>query len=138
MDLFESKSDEWQLAAINNNFGFIAYKAQLFLDEGPVVYKDSDSFGYPNENWSDADILLTENGCRQILEGRGVLISDPIIDIEVRGFNLLFKLFHYKAVSRKTKHSAVLNDKSGILDSISFEHIIDGNVVTYHHFLNRK
>ena len=138
MDLFDIKSEEWQLTAVNNNFGYLEYKAKLFLEIGAIKYAEDDALRFPNSSWSQRDLEITQNGCRQILEGRGVLISEPICDVEIRGFNLLFKLFHYKSVSRKTKHRAEWNGNKGIIDSITFAHLVDGNQITYHHFISTK
>lgn len=50
------------------------------------------------------------------------------------GFSALFRLFHFKNIQRKCKHGFIFNGKTGALDCITFQHVIDGSKVVYYNF----
>ena len=130
----EKLTDDESNLFLNNMFPYIMTKADSFLTEGSDEYRSTDAFGFPLENWTSNDLDLIKNGCAQVLNGTGFLSDKPFTDLGVRGFNLLFTMFHYRSVKRKTKRLGL----GKMLDEITFEHAVQKNKVTYFNLVERK
>lgn len=130
----ESFTDEENDLFIKCRFPYVMTKAHSFLREGPEVYRSNDAFGFPLESWSKEDLELIKKGCRQILEGIGFTADRPFKGLGVRGFYILFNMFHFDSAARKTKRL----DLGKMLDEITFEHVVDGGRVTYFNFVERE
>lgn len=132
--LFAKMTDEEKELMEEFRFGYIYFKAQLFLEIGPEKYRKDDAFHQPPIDFDSNDIEILNNGCRQILDGAGLIPEKAFTNLDVSGFSALFRMFHFSSISRKTKYSFILNGKKGILDCITFEHQVDGSRVTYYNF----
>ena len=130
----EKLTDDEGNLFLNNMFPYIMTKADSFLTEGSEEYRSSDAFGFPLETWTSNDLDLIKNGCAQVLNGTGFLPDKPFTDLGVRGFNLLFTMFHYRSIKRKTKRLGL----GKMLDEITFEHAVQKNQVTYFNLVERK
>lgn len=118
----------------SNRFVYIFSKAWLYTKLGPEKYRKDDAFNQPPVDFDHEDLEVLANGCRQLLEGVGLTIEKPFTEIDVMGFSALFRLFHFKNIQRKCKHGFIFNGKTGALDCITFQHVIDGSKVVYYNF----
>ena len=118
----------------SNRFVYIFSKAWLYTKLGPEKYRKDDAFNQPPVDLDHEDLEVLANGCRQVLEGVGLTIEKPFTEIDVMGFSALFRLFHFKNIQRKCKHGFIFNGKTGALDCITFQHVIDGSKVVYYNF----
>ena len=119
---------------ISNRFPYIFTKAWLYVKKGPEKYREDDAFQQPPTHFNKAELEILLNACKQVLDGIGMTSEKPFTGIDVFGFYALFRLFHFEKVERKTKHRFILNNKKGILDCITFEHVMDGEQVVYYNF----
>jgi len=118
----------------SNRFVYIFSKAWLYTKLGPEKYRKDDAFNQPPVDLDYEDLEVLANGCRQVLEGVGLTIEKPFTELDVMGFSALFRLFHFKNIQRKCKHGFIFNGKTGALDCITFQHVIDGSKVVYYNF----
>ncbi len=118
----------------SNRFVYIFSKAWLYTKLGPEKYRKDDAFNQPPVDLDHEDLEVLANGCRQVLEGVGLTIEKPFTELDVMGFSALFRLFHFKNIQRKCKHGFIFNGKTGALDCITFQHVIDGSKVVYYNF----
>jgi hypothetical protein len=132
--LINQFSDAEKRIAESNRYFYIFEKAWLYLKLGPEKYRKNDAFKQPPLDFDDQDLEILANGCRQILEGIGLTKEKPFTELDVMGFNALFRLFHFENVQRQCKHGFIINDTKGALDSITFQHVIDGSQVVYYNF----
>ena len=117
-----------------NRYGYVFSKAWLYLKLGPEKYRKNDAFKQPPLDFDDQDLEILSNGCRQVLEGIGLTKEKPFTELDVMGFSALFELFHFQQIKRQCQHACILNGKKGALDSITFQHVIDGTKVVYYNF----
>jgi hypothetical protein len=126
------KEENW---ALINQYPYIHAKAVAYLILGPVNYRKEDYFGEPSEYLTDSDFNLLKKGCKQIVKGRGMTASCPLMGLDVSGFNALFSLFHFIPVSRQTDYNFNYKNKKGILDKITFEHRVNHLNTTFFNFI---
>ena len=117
-----------------NRFGYIFAKAWLYIEIGPEKYRKIDFYQQPPSDFDTVDLAIITHGCNQVIDGIGMTKEKPFTGLDVSGFNALFKLFHFESIERKTEFKFTLNDKKGILDCITFQHLIDGSQVVYYNF----
>ena len=127
-------SDEENNLVDSSRFPYIFTKAWLYLELGPEKYREDDAFNQPPADFYEEDLQILANGCKQVLEGIGLTSEKPFTNLDVMGFNALFRLFHFQNVRRKCKHGFIYKDKRGALDCITFEHIMDGSEIVYYNF----
>ena len=127
-------SEEEKSSVESNRFGYIFSKAWLYIKLGPVKYRKNDAFDQPPSDFDDEDLEIIAHGCRQVLEGIGLTKEKPFTNLDVMGFSALFRLFHFQNVQRQCRHGFMLNGKSGALDCITFQHLMDGSQVVYFNF----
>lgn len=119
---------------IENHFAYIFSKSYQFLKVGPDIYRKNDALQEPSLDYSIDDIQTITNGCNQIMSGVGLVPEKPFTGLDVYGFSALFRMFHFISIARKTIHNAVVNGVKGAIDTITFEHQIEGFKVTYNNF----
>ena len=117
-----------------NMFPYIFTKANKFIICGPEKYREDDYFKLPLKSWSSIELDEILTGCKQIISGHGFSQNKPITQISVNGFYKLFNVFHFKPVDRKHKYLS----EGSILDSITFEHVIEKQKVVYHLITQKK
>ena len=132
-EVMDAMSEEHQLQALDNQFPYLFTKAELFLKVGPEVYRKEDFFGQPKTTDSE-ELEMIKNGCIQLCHGKGLSAENPFTDLDVSGFNILMRLFHFESESRKTRHGITINGQRGALDGITFKHVIDNRIATYFNF----
>jgi hypothetical protein len=118
----------------SNRAPYIITKAHHYLTVGPETYRSKDAFGLPNINWSTSELKQIESGCKQLILGSGFRKEQPIHHLSIKGFYLLFHLFHFKPVKQKAKSLG----NGNMLDEITFEHIMDGSNVTYYNLVTKN
>ena len=128
--LYDSFDELSKKSAEDNRFIYIYTKAYLLLKQGPVRYRKNDYFKMPQDSWDSQTIEGVMYGCKQILEGRGLVESNPFVDLGIGVFYRLFEVFHYESINRKSKRIK-LNGISHFLDIIEFDHCFDESTVTY-------
>lgn len=127
LDLILDKlNKEEQLQLIENQFAYLFTKAELFLRLGPEKYRKTDFFKLPPLDSTSEELEILKLGCLQIIDGKGFSESSPLTDIDVSGLNQLMRLFHFESESRSTNYQYSFNELEGILDCITFRHIVDG------------
>ena len=132
--LLKSMSVADRVTALENRFAYIYSKARLFMKIKPEIYRKNDFFGQPPAEFDDEDIALMKYGCQQVLEGKGFKQENPFTGLGIVGFYALMSLFHFEACGRKTLHLHKHNGKKGMLDCITFRHMVDEHEVVYFNF----
>lgn len=122
--LLDSWTEEKQLLAINNRFAYIFAKAELFLELGPEEYFAKDALP-PKREYPNTTLEALKRGCEQIMQGRGLTSETAFINISVNEFNVFMNMFHFTKIDRKTNHKYVLDKDEGILDKITWQHVVD-------------
>ena len=131
--LMDAWSDELQLLALDAMFPYIYTKAANYLEIGPVLYSESDAFEQPKSQ----DTIILEGlkkGCLQIIDGKGFSKEAPIEKISVAASYALMEMFHFRFVSRKSSYGAFLGAQKGVIDHMTFSHLIQKQLVTWHFF----
>lgn len=134
--VYKSLSSNEQELINENGYTYLFSKADLFLKVGAEVYRKNDFYHQPSTN----DILELEvlkDGCKQVLECRGLTDTRAFTNLDVRGFAQLMNLFHYESSQRKSKYNFELGGQKGILDAITFIHVVDGNELTLYNFCRK-
>lgn len=131
--LIENWPNELKMIASENRFAYIHEKARLFLLLGAEKYRKMDFFKQPNDSLTEEEIEILKVGCEQLLNGKGLTAENPLENLDVSGFNSLMRLFHFNPIQRKSK-SANINQTRGIIDQITFEHLIEDSQVTYYNY----
>lgn len=119
---------------LENRFAYIFAKAYQFVHLGVEDYRKNDAFQQPPIACDDAVLEKINEGCHQILAGRGLVPEKAFVNLDVDGFYALFRMFHFENISRESKHGFEIDEVEGILDCITFEHIMDKSVVSYYNF----
>ena len=132
--LTESFSDKESELFIENRFPYIMTKADSYLTKGPAAFRKDDGFNMPLKGWSKNDLELIKQGCNQIMAGVGYTFTKPFTQLGVRGFNVLFKTFHFESIGRKSKYV----HPGLVLDIIKMRHVIDNSVVKYYNLVERS
>ena len=133
-ELMDSFNEEESKLFESNRGPYIITKAIHYLADGPETYRSKDAFKLPNVNWSTSDLKQIESGCKQILLGAGFRKEQPIQHLSIKGFYLLFHLFHFKLVKQKSTRLG----NGNMLDKIIFEHIMDGSKVIYYNLVAKN
>ena len=121
--------------AVENAFGYIYAKAYKFNKAGADVYRKDDFFEQPPADTEPEMLELIASGCRQILSGKGFSAEKPLQDIGVAGFYRLMELFHFESSKRKSIYKKADGGRSGgIIDRITFVHLVDGREATLYNF----
>jgi hypothetical protein len=133
--LMDNMSDEEETIAMDNRFPYLFTKAYIYLKSGPDNYRKDDYFKLPSKDLEIDELAAIESGCNQILQGKGLVREKPFTGLDVRGFNLLFELFHFKSSARKSK-STKIDGKTCFIDQITFKHVVDGSEITYYNLVS--
>ena len=133
MKLISSWSVELKRAAYENRFPYLYEKARLFELLGKDKYRKLDAFNQPDELLTDEEIEVVRRGCLQILEGKGFTADQPFENLGVSGFYALMRLFHFEKIDRMARPTTI-NGLRGIVDQITFKHVIDDFEVKYFNF----
>ena len=128
--LINQFSDEDTKLCLENRFPYLYTKAYYFNRDGPESYASSDAFNLPDSSFSSEDIELLKLGCNQILEGRGFSSKNPFRNLGIRGCHKLFELFHFKFT-----HQQVTKVSDGMLDNMTFKHVVDNKEITYYNLV---
>jgi hypothetical protein len=129
-NLFSHMSEKDKELANQNQYAYLFSKAFLFLKQGPIIYRKHDFFHQPPADLSADEILILQNGCRQILSGKGLSAESPFTNLGIQGFSGLLQLFHFEKKDRSSKYGFKNDDLSGVLDCITFQHIMEENRIT--------
>jgi len=134
--LYDSFDELTKESARKNRFIYIYSKAYLLIKQGPKIYHKNDFLKMPLNSWDSEITERVMNGCKQIIEGKGLIESNPRmdLDLDVDFFYRLFEVFYFKFISRKTKRIK-LDRESHFLDIIDFVHFMDGGKITYHNLM---
>jgi len=111
-----------------NRYAYLFDKAYKYLKMGPEMYRKNDPLNQPDKNCSEEELELIENGCQQVLKGKGLTAENPFTELDIIGFRLLFDLFHFEQIERVSYN---LGDGK-FVDEIKFQHLMDGSIVTYY------
>lgn len=106
------------------SLGYIITKAIKYLEVGPDNYRGRDAFDMPDISWTQSDLSEIEQGCNQILEGKGLTQSKPITDISIKGMYNLLSLFHFEFKSKRSNYTS-----KGIIDGMTFKHVLDSKEI---------
>lgn len=128
--LINQFSDEDTKLCLENRFPYLYTKAYYFNRDGPESYASSDAFNLPDSSFSSEDIELLKLGCNQILEGRGFSSKNPFRNLGIRGCHKLFELFHFKFTNQQ-----VTKVSDGMLDNMTFKHVVDNKEITYYNLV---
>jgi hypothetical protein len=134
--LYESLNEEAKLKidCEESRFSYIYFKALNYNEIGPLKYRSEDFFNQPSTNIR-SELALIQNGVEQLLLGKGLCKGNPLTELNVSGFTLLMTLFHFESIKRSTTYRFFLNEQKGILDEITFQHVVDGTTITLYNFI---
>lgn len=128
--LINQFSDEDTKLCLENRFPYLYTKAYYFNREHPESYASSDAFNLPDSSFSNEDIELLKSGCEQILKGKGFSSKIPFKNLGIRGCHKLFELFHFKFTNQQ-----VTKVPDGMLDKMTFKHVMDNKEITYYNLV---
>ena len=129
--LINQFSDEDTNLCLENRFPYLYTKAYYFIKDGAKAYASSDAFKLPDSSFNSEDLELLKLGCNQILEGRGFSSKNPFKNLGIRGCHKLFELFHFKFVNQ-----TVTKVDGGMLDKMTFKHVMDKKQVSYYNLVS--
>jgi hypothetical protein len=134
--LYESLSEEAKLKvdSEDSRFPYIFFKALNFIEVGPLKYRTEDFFNQPITN-DTSELALIQHGVEQLILGKGLCKENPFTKLDVLGFSLLMGLFHFESIKRSTTYRFYLNEQKGILDEITFQHLVEGSQITLFNFI---
>ena len=121
----------------NCNYTYIFFKAYNYNQTGPALYRKEDYFKQP-QTTDPKELAIIQQGIEQVLVCKGLVESNPFTNLEVGGFSQLMALFHYEAIHRKTTYRFFLNAQKGILDAITFRHVMDKSELRLYNFVLTK
>lgn len=129
-EIMGAMNPELKKIALENSFPYIFSKAYRYLKVGPEEYRKHDPFQQPPTDLDAEELEVIKLGCQQILNGKGLTAENPLMGIHIRGFKLLFDLFHFDFKSQYllSNHSF---DEDSMLDQMNMIHPDDGSTVTY-------
>ena len=129
--LFENLSDKEKELALQNRLPYIFTKASYFIIQGPKLYSEKDALMMPDDSYSNEDIENLNIGCKQLINGIGLTLDNPLKELGVRGCHKLFNLFHFKMVDQK----AFKNKDGNFVDMMTFRHVADQKEITYYNLV---
>ncbi len=129
--LFEKLSEKDKELALENRLPYIFTKASYFIQQGPKLYSEKDALDMPDDSFSDEDIKSLKIGCKQLTNGIGLSLENPLKEIGVRGCHKLFNLFHFEMISQ----TASRNKDGNFVDMMTFKHVVDQNKVTFYNLV---
>ena len=134
--LYESLSEEAKLKVDSeeSRFPYIYFKALNYIEIGPLKYSNEDFFHQPISTEA-SELALIQHGVEQLLLGKGLCKENPFTKLDVLGFSMLMGLFHFESIKRSTTYRFYLNEQKGILDEITFQHLVDGSKITLFNFI---
>ena len=132
-EVMAEMSTEYLSLAEDNQFVYLFSKAFLFLKMGPAAYRRRDFFKQPSEDSSSEEIELINNGCRQILEGRGFSTDQPLTGLGISGFYALMDLLHFKL--RRQSIAGRMEGRRGMLDRMEMQHLMDERLSVLFNFV---
>lgn len=109
-------------------FGYIHFKAFVFLQLGPERHRSIDAFQFPPAEWSEGTLETIRCGCEQIVQWRGLSPELPLEGLDIRGFRGLLQLFHFEAVLQSAL--ALGTGEGYIIDAMQMRHVVDGREIT--------
>lgn len=112
-------------------FLYIHFKAFLYLQRGPVGYRERDAMHFPPESWSESTLEALASGCTQILAWRGLSPARPLEGLGVKHFYDLLQLFHFQLV----RQSASPAPGGTILDGMEMKHIVQEHAVVLYNLV---
>ena len=113
-------------------FFYIHFKAFLFLELGPDLYRKHDAFNLPPDYWAEEKLAAVTCGCRQISEWRGLSPDRPLEDIGIGGFYALLHLLHFELVSQ----ALIDSDPVTMLDMMIMRHVVNAREITLYNRVN--
>jgi len=134
--LYDCLSEEAKLKvdSPDSKFPYIFFKALNYIEVGPIKYKTEDFFHQPITN-DISELALIQHGVEQLILGKGLCKDNPFTKLDVLGFSLLMGIFHFESIKRSTTYRFYLNEQKGILDEITFQHVVDGTQITLFNFI---
>ena len=132
-EVMDNMTPEYLSLAEDNQFVYLFSKAFLFLKMGPEAYRNQDFFNQPSEDIDAEELELINNGCRQILAGRGFSTDQPLTGLGISGFYALMDLFHFKL--RRQSIAGRMEGRRGMLDRMEMQHVMDERLSVLFNFV---
>lgn len=131
--LLDTLNNEEKELFLKNGYSYIYSKAKLFLKLGLKKYLFNDFSEIDISDLDDEDFEILNDGCKQILKGRGLSPEKPFENLGVLGFAKLFEIFHFSSSRIETMKPEPMK----FIDVMSVEHFVEGrkakyfNLITY-------
>jgi hypothetical protein len=116
------------------HFGYIHFKAYKYLKIGPDAYSSQDALGMPPQGAPPHLLALVEQGCRQIVDWRGISPETPLQGLGINGFYRLIEVFHFKVVGQ----SATFGDDDSVMDKMTIKHGVTGEEITLYNLVKKE
>jgi hypothetical protein len=81
---------------ISDTARYLRYKAFVYQELGPELYRSSDAFGFPAPSATDRQLAMFDLGSRQLLQGLGVSPESPLEHLQILDLRDLLGLFHFR------------------------------------------
>lgn len=114
-------------------FWYIHFKAFSYLKMGTDAYRANDALGMPPENTLPTILAVIEQGCRQIVDWRGITQERPLQELGINGFYRLIELFHFVIADQ----IATFGDNGNVMDKMTIRHGVTGEEITLFNLVNK-
>jgi len=94
--------DKLEQLASSNFYEYIRTKAIRFFTIGAVEFQKHDYFAEPSNPQENEKVEFLLNGCKQIINYKGLTKETAFENLCIEGFYSLMSLFHYKVVQQST------------------------------------
>jgi len=115
------------------HFGYIHFKAYKYLKIGPDAYSAQDALGMPPRGALPSLLALVEQGCRQIVDWRGLSPERPLQGLGINGFYRMIEVFHFKLAEQ----SATFGDDGSVMDKMTIKHSVTGEQITLYNLVKK-
>ena len=107
-----------------STYAYIQEKARRFLEVGYMEYTKDDAFKLPGKDLTTGELFLLTSGCEQIQDNRGLTMENPFVELQIKGFYVLMRMFHFVPLQQQTS----LIEEDFIMDEIIFQHRVMGEM----------
>jgi hypothetical protein len=118
---------------IPENFGYIHFKAYKYLKLGPDAYSAQDALGMPPNGAPPPLLALVEQGCRQIVNWKGLSPERPLQGLGIKGFYRMIEVFHFKV----SEQSATFGNDGNVMDKMTIKHSVTGEQIALYNLVKK-
>jgi hypothetical protein len=114
--------------------GYIQHKASLFLKLGVAKYRKMDALGAPHNGISRTELTAIKTICKKLVEDFGFSKQQCLFGISMRACYSAMSMFHFEETHRSSTYNFNHGTDNGVLDILTFEHVVINAKVTLYVF----